>query len=158
MKLVFTYSLSLLMLLTFLVNSQGIMVEHHDCNSCDSGVCEMGETEMHHLGCDDGEPCCGSHDFETHQHEDVCDLYDFSDPEHQSSCSCFAEYFQLPVFQSEIKTYKVVPTPTVCVCSLFLNNNFQNISKELYSVGYHAPPDKQYQDLSLNILNCTFLC
>ena len=156
-KTILTYGFSLLMILTFLVNTQGIFVEHHDCNS---GCCEVEmheeDTQSHDCGID-AHTCCSSHDFEdfTSDSHAYCDL---SNKDHQSSCSCFAEYFQIPVFISEINKHKNIPSQTIVLASIFLNQNIPNSFKELYTVGYHAPPDKKAQNLKLNILNCTFLC
>ena len=145
------------MLLAILADSQGIFVEHHSCVSCEDDMCNVDEGLTHHHYSNESD-CCSHTKELTHKHIEKCDLLDVSDIEHQSSCSCFAEYIQIPVFQSEIKSYRFIPVELSFVASVFNKINFSNNTNELYSVGYHAPPDKPVQNISLSILHCSFLC
>ncbi len=152
-----TYSLSLLMLLAILADSQGIFIEHHSCVACEDDMCSIDEEFYHHHDSSELD-CCNHTEDVVHNHIEKCDLLDASDVEHQSSCTCFAEYIQIPVFQSEIKTYQFIPVELSFVASIFQEKNSQPITQRLYSVGYHAPPDKNILDISLIIFNCSFLC
>lgn len=145
------------MLLVILADSQGIFIEHHSCISCEDNMCSIDEDSFHHHNSSELD-CCNHTEDISHKHIEKCDLLDSTNTEHQSSCSCFAEYIQVPVFHSEIKTYQYISSQNVLTASIFQQTDFSFITKELYSVGYHAPPDKSIQNIRLSIFNCSFLC
>jgi hypothetical protein len=136
-----------------------MFIEHHECASCNSEICEIPgfqETEHHH-NCNSNETSCCNQDYSHLKHSEICDIYDFDNQEHKNKCSCFAEYFQIPVFQSEIKSYQYIPEQTAIIWVTFLKTETTIAQNNLNLMQYHAPPNEQYQNTPTHLINCTFL-
>lgn len=154
MKVFVTYLSSLLLLLTFMVNSQGVFVEHHNCNNCYDGSCEVDISSS----VESENACCESHEHIQTKKTGHCDLSDFSNIEHQSSCTCFAEYIQLPVFYSSVTSNMQVPSESVLFLLDDLSVNLYDLANEYKVSTFHKPPDRPISSCSLIVENCSFLC
>ncbi|MBN2668556.1 MAG: hypothetical protein JXR60_04935 [Bacteroidales bacterium] len=88
----------MIVLLAILFNIHGFVVEHHECNACYEGMCEIGDIDHQNSCCQEHSTC---HLNEVKHH--VCDL---TSVEHQRNnhCQCYAEYFQSPVFSFDNET------------------------------------------------------
>ena len=160
MKALLSYTTSFILLFIFLVNAQGIFIEHHETVSCQEVSSEINNgvgNEHEHESCNGHS--CGS----KHQEIDVsgihnCDIYDFENTDHQNDCACFADYLQIPVFQSENKVFNFLPETQLVFTlqkSVFQDYKTQN---NINKIDVNAPPDKHYQNISSHIVNCSFLC
>jgi len=154
LKSILTYSFSIFLLIIFLVNSQGVFIEHHDCSVCNI---TNEDTSVNH-DCNKGNMSCCEHDFIQNKHAEFCDIYDFNKEHHHNSCSCFAEYFQIPVFQSESKKTKDISASSLIVFSVFLKNQIFDTTISDIIIQYTAPPESGYKNIPIHIINCSFLC
>ena len=155
MKQIFTYGVALLMLLTFLVNSQGIIVEHHNCDMCQPETCHVENVSLleeisEEKDCSVAHTCCSLPNLMKEEYPQAA-LYQFE------SCTCFAEYIQLPVFQSEITNYKIALEENQFFWTFLhiKSNTKANVEKPLKID--QTPPLDLYKEVQQHIVNCTFL-
>ena len=148
------------MLFIFLINSQGVFIEHHEAVSCEDVSFGPGNVERHqyeHQSCN-SHSCSSEHQEINISSKNTCDIYDFENTDHQNDCACFADYFQIPVLQIESKAFNLLPD----IQLVFLNqiNNLQAYIKQegINNICANAPPNKHYRNISTQIVNCTFLC
>ena len=136
-----------------------MFIEHHECTSCEDGTCEITtEHAGHHEHSSNCSSC--SSEYQDINISDIhsCDIFDFENIEHHNHCACFADYFQIPVYQSESKSFNFIPeTHTFLVVQYSFNQNFL-LQKDINQIFANAPPNTHYQNIPIHIINCNFLC
>lgn len=143
------------MLLTFLVNSQGIFIEHHNCDICHPETCSVGNPNLLEEITVDKEAdskhiCCSLTNEKNDDYSQIA-LYQLE------SCTCFAEYIQLPVFQSEITNYKIALEENQFFWTYLHLPSFTKAYVEKPFKLDQTPPLDLYQEVPQHLVNCTFL-
>lgn len=143
------------MLLTFLVNSQGIFIEHHNCDICHPETCKVENPSLLEKISEDKDytnihTCCTLPDQNNAEHSQIA-LYQLE------SCTCFAEYIQLPVFQSEITSYKIAIEENQFFWTYLHIESFTKSNVEKPFKLNQTPPLDLYKEVQQHIVNCTFL-
>lgn len=153
--MIFTYGISLLMLLTFLVNSQGVFIEHHNCHMCQPETCEVEMVSLME-DVEDNADCKIMHSCCVLLKEEQSHFSNLAYDIHES-CTCFAEYIQLPVFQSEITSYKIAIEESQFSWTYLHIESFTKSNVEKPFNLDQTPPLDLYKEVQQHIVNCTFL-
>ena len=159
MRTLLSYILSFSLLFIFLINSQGLFIEHHECTSCDDDLCEITtEHSVDHKHDSNCNSCTTEHQKINISDIHSCNIYDFENIEHQNHCACSADYFQIPVYESEIKNFNFSPNLHVFDVVQYGFNQAVLPQTELIQIFDNGPPITHYQDISTHIIHCSFLC